>query len=372
MKVVHLINGLGMGGAETMLFNIVTQGEKSRKAENVVVTLGQGDYFVERLRRNGHSVHELQPKSAPVSALRTLAKVTRDADAVCSWSYHTNILSLFTKLRRATRLSWIINHADLAWKTNKPLTWLIMRLCAAASRVPDAIAFNGEASQEKHLGIGFRPRAQGIAPTGCDTEVYTPQARSPEYLQEQTGVDVAEQKTVISAGRWDPIKDHRTLLRAFATVRRELESPVVALLCGPNVTADNGQLVDEVEAAGLEVGRDVLLLGPRDDLAQLMATSDLFVLHSRAEAFPNVMIQAMAAGTRVASTDVGVVAQLTNGAVTPVLPGDAEQLAREMLRQLRATQPQLDREGKTLRETVVEGYSLNSVSARYEAAIFGE
>lgn len=370
MKVVHLINGLGMGGAETMLFNIVTQGEKSRNAENVVVTLGKGDYFVDRLRDNGVDVHELNLASAPVSGVRTLIGVLRDADAVCSWSYHTNILSLLAKTRRGTHLSWIINHADLAWRTNKPLTWMIMRLCAATSRVPDVIAFNGEASRDAHLGIGFRPRAKGIAPTGCDTDVYSPQARSREYLQEQTGVDADRQKVVISAGRWDPIKDHPTLLRALAIVKEKLQSPVVALLCGPDVTADNPELVDHVEGAGLEVGKDVLPLGPRDDLAQLMATSDLFVLHSKSEAFPNVVIQAMAAGTRVVSTDVGVVGELTNGALERVAPGDSGRLAEEMLNQLTATEPQLDREGRTLRQIVVDDYSLHSVSAKYEAAIF--
>lgn len=100
--------------------------------------------------------------------------------------------------------------------------------------------------------------------------------------------------------RLHPLADHATLLRAFA-----LLDP--ALVKAKLVIAGSGEERASLEALALELGLSgrVRFLGlvPNHEVAKLHAAADLFVLSSRLEATPTVVLEALACGTRVVSTD---------------------------------------------------------------------
>ena len=100
--------------------------------------------------------------------------------------------------------------------------------------------------------------------------------------------------------RLHPLADHATLLRAFALLD---PSQVKARL----VIAGSGEERERLEALAQELGvsNRVRFLGlvPNLEVAKLHAAADLFVLSSRLEATPTVVLEALACGTRVVSTD---------------------------------------------------------------------
>ncbi|MBK5255249.1 MAG: glycosyltransferase family 4 protein [Vicinamibacteria bacterium] len=100
--------------------------------------------------------------------------------------------------------------------------------------------------------------------------------------------------------RLHPLADHATLLRAFA-----LLDPTPAKL--RLVIAGSGDERAGLESLAKELGISsrVRFLGlvPNQDVAKLHAAADLFVLSSRLEATPTVVLEALACGTRVVSTD---------------------------------------------------------------------
>ena len=105
---------------------------------------------------------------------------------------------------------------------------------------------------------------------------------------------------LLNVKRLHPLADHQTLLRAFA-----LLDP--ALFRAKLVIAGSGEERERLEQLASELGivSRVRFLGlvPNNNVAKLHAAADLFVLSSRLEATPTVVLEALACGTRVVSTD---------------------------------------------------------------------
>jgi glycosyltransferase involved in cell wall biosynthesis len=140
-----------------------------------------------------------------------------------------------------------------------------------------------------------------------------------------------EPPVILGVGRLTAAKDFPTLIRAVAEVRRH--RPVRLIILG------DGEERPKLEAliAGLGVAEDVALPGFRSNAMAYMARSALFVLSSAWEGLPTVLIEALAAGTRVVSTDChsGPREILQDGRLGPLVPvGDAPALARAIIQAL--------------------------------------
>jgi glycosyltransferase involved in cell wall biosynthesis len=113
----------------------------------------------------------------------------------------------------------------------------------------------------------------------------------------------AEIPLVVSVGRFKPPKDFPTFVRALA----ELEpGSFRSLIVGDGPR--RSELVSEIRRHRLE--RMVELAGERDDISELLATADIFVLSSTSEGMPISIIEAMAAGLPVVATAVGGIPEL--------------------------------------------------------------
>src|SRR5699024_3149081 len=141
----HVINGLGLGGTETMLYNLIRYQNPTLNYRSRVVHFGAGHHFVATLKELGVEVFELNIRKSPLSALFHFLRLAQKSDTVCSWSYHSHLLSMVSRLLFRHRLVWAIRHQDTSRSTNKFLTWLIMRICAKLSRFSNVITFNGAA-----------------------------------------------------------------------------------------------------------------------------------------------------------------------------------------------------------------------------------
>jgi len=129
---------------------------------------------------------------------------------------------------------------------------------------------------------------------------------------------------IATAGRLVGVKDHPTLLRAFASLVTRRPARLVLFGDGPL----RGEL--EAESRELGIASRVLFAGYVNDPAACYAAADLFVLSSTSEGFGNVLIEAMAAGVPVVSTDAPhgpreILADGKYGTLVPV--ADAEELA---------------------------------------------
>lgn len=152
-----------------------------------------------------------------------------------------------------------------------------------------------------------------------------------DWSRELTAARAAGMPVIITAGRLAAVKDHRSLIEAFGLLRRERPAKLAILGDGP-LRADLAALVAE---RGLSA--DVILPGFVPDIRPHLAAADLFVLTSTSEGFGNVIVEAMAAGVPVVSTDCphGPREILQDGMLGELTPiGDAAAIAAAMARML--------------------------------------
>jgi glycosyltransferase involved in cell wall biosynthesis len=157
----------------------------------------------------------------------------------------------------------------------------------------------------------------------------------------------------IMANLLHPVKDYPTFLRAARIVRKEV--PEARFVSG-----GVGPLTDEMRALASQLGleKDVFFIGWCEQVAEMLALSDICVLSSKAEGFSNSIIEYMAAGRPVVVTDVG-------GAREAVIEGetgflvqaeDHETMAARIIELLRA--PEKAREmGRRSRQVVEQKFS---------------
>jgi glycosyltransferase involved in cell wall biosynthesis len=164
-----------------------------------------------------------------------------------------------------------------------------------------------------------------------------------------------EPPVILGVGRLTRQKDFPTLIRAFAGLRRHRLGRLIIL--------GEGEDRPELEALVSELGLtgDVALPGFRDDAMGYMAGSALFVLSSAWEGLPTVLVEALAAGTRVISTDCPsgpreILQEGRLGALVPV--GDVVALSAAMVDALSrpAGQVPLDALAPFTRDTAVDNY----------------
>jgi glycosyltransferase involved in cell wall biosynthesis len=139
---------------------------------------------------------------------------------------------------------------------------------------------------------------------------------------------------ICSVARFEPPKDHRTLLEALALIR-DLPWELDLAGDGPG-EADARRLVDEFLLGGGVRFRRVRFHGYLPDPSALLAQAQIFVLSSRSEAFPRSILEAMRAGLPVVASDVGGVAESVDDGVTGLLvqPGNPKALAAALRRLL--------------------------------------
>ena len=129
----------------------------------------------------------------------------------------------------------------------------------------------------------------------------------------------------------------------------------------------------EAQARALGIAANVDFLGGRDDVPTQLASSDLFAFPSLMEAFPNGVMEAMAAGLPVVATGVGGIPELVehgrNGLLVP--PGAVRPLADGILRFL-DDRAEADACGRAARQTIASRYSFDRMVAAFEALYMAE
>ena len=370
LRVLHVITGLGQGGAESVLLRLATYPDAS--VQHTVVSLTDEGIYGERLRAAGVAVHALGMKRGRVSlggflALRRLIREARP-DAVQTWMYHADLIGgLAARLAGVRAIAWGIRNSGEHLERSSRSARIVLRACAWLSgSVPRAIVCAAQNAAERHAEKGYRRDRMVVISNGYDLSRYAPDAAARSRVRAQWGL--SEDAPVIGCvARWDPLKDHTNLLRAVAALVRDgRDGGLRCVLVGRGMSADNPELAALVDKLNL---RDRLILaGPSDDVPAVMNGLDLHVLSSVAEGFPNVVAEAMACGVYCVVTDVGDAAYIVGDTGVVVPPEQSEALARGIESALCDVAARgHGRAGEAGRARVLENFDLARMVQRYIA-----
>lgn len=370
LRVLHVITGLGQGGAESVLFRLATYPEAG--VEHTVISLTDEGIYGERLRAAGVAVRALGMKRGRVTLggfmeLRRLIAEARP-DAVQTWMYHADLIGgLAARLAGVRAIAWGIRNSGEHLERSSRSARLVLRACALLSgRVPKAIVCAAQKAAQRHADKGYRRDRLVVISNGYDLSRYTPDAAARARARAEWGV-VGDAPVIGCVARWDPLKDHANLLRAVAALVRDgRDAGLRCVLIGRGMTADNPELGALIDRLGLR--ERLVLAGPSDDVPAAMNGLDLHVLSSCAEGFPNVVAEAMACGVYCVVTDVGDAAYIVGDTGVVVPAEQAEALARGIETALREVAARgRERAGAPARARVLEHFDLARMVQSYIA-----
>jgi glycosyltransferase involved in cell wall biosynthesis len=326
VRVLHVITSLGQGGAEGVLYRLVSASPPG--IEHIVVSLMADAYYAPRLRTRGVEVHALnEPRgrigvSSVVRLRRLLARMR--PDIVQTWMYHADLVGgLVARWAGVRSVIWGIRNSNLDGRSSISAR-TIARICARLSGwLPAGIACCSVRAARVHQALGYPASKLVVIPNGCDVSRFDADGEARASVRAQWGV-LPDDVLLGMVARWDAQKDHANLLRAL--VRLDASGPRLrCALVGTGMDRDNRALATMLAKLGLTAR--TILAGPREDIPAVMNALDLHVLSSCAEAFPNVVTEAMACGTPCVVTDVGDAALIVGATGWVVPPRDAAALA---------------------------------------------
>ena len=367
-RVLHIISGLNQGGAEQMLLQLL------RKVDPVkypmeVVSLTSAGVVGERIERESGVVTKAlhwERWRKRILALRDLRKSVESfqPDILQGWMYHGNIAGwLARKLAPGNpHLVWNIRCSLDALEKFNRTTRACIGLAGRLSSSVNRIVYNSAHSSAQHHQRGYAVDRSIVIPNGIDTCLFRPDPMRKEQLLKGLGLPPGT-NLFGHIARYDPLKDHQTLLAAVREVVNRRDDAVF-VLAGRNVDWSNRILTREI--ADLQIGKHVRLLGEVQEVAALMAGLDVSVCSSMAEGFPTVVAESMACEVPCVTTDVGDAAEIVGDAGAVVARRDPGALAKACL-----TLIDLDRDRRLslaakCRKRIKEKFSLDSVVQRYE------
>ncbi|MDX9866060.1 MAG: glycosyltransferase, partial [Anaerolineaceae bacterium] len=218
LRIIHVITGLDTGGAEMMLYRLLTALDQEEFSSQIISVTGDGP-MGDKIRALDVPVMALGMKSVaggPAATLR-LARWLRQnpPDVMQTWMYHADLVgSLAVRLVGGIPLVWGLHNSVLDANTSKRTTHLTVKMLSRLSHfAPDRILSCSQTASDLHIGLGYDAGRMVQIPNGFDlTNFY---ADSSARLSVRQELDIAPETLLIGAvGRFDPQKDYPNLISA--------------------------------------------------------------------------------------------------------------------------------------------------------------
>lgn len=326
-----MITGLENGGAEAVLYRMVTEDKENR--HSVVSLQGRG-YYGRLLEEKGvEAIYLNMPKGKiTLSGLFKCYRFLRisSADIVQTWMYHADLVGgILAYVAGNKNVIWGIHNTNLDPDKTSWQTRLVVKINAILSEIlPRIIISCSFCGREEHVKRGYPLSKFSVVPNGYNLKDFRRLPSAREEVRRSLGIS-DDIFLLGMVARFDPQKDHQNLISALKSFSMNTTSNWKCLLIGSGMTNENELLHHWIEQA--ELGGKIIMLGQQKEITNYMNALDVHVLSSSGEAFPNVLCEAMACETPVITTNVGDAAMIVGEKGWVVHPKNPQALASAML-----------------------------------------
>lgn len=365
--ILFITRSLDLGGAERQLIVLANGLAQSGYPVFVAVFYADGALqggldtsrvrFID-LRKSG--------RWDPGFFLIRLGRVVRDLQPFVIHGYlpvANVVATLAAFLAPQAKLVWGVRSSNMDLSEYGRLRRTVFWVSRLLSHKADVILVNSEAGALFHAACGYPAHRMVVVPNGIDTGRFRPNPTAGVALRQEWSIG-SNELLVGFVGRFDPMKDLPTFLKAMALVAQE--RPEVKAVCvgdGPGRLKDDAcSLIQQ-----LQLGDHVFLVGLRRDMPAVYNAFDALCLASLfGEGFPNVVGEAMACGTPCIVTDVGDCAHVVGNTGVVVPPGDPEALAAGILQMLTSKHEEVSVRS---RDRIVQYFNILQLLRRTEVAL---
>ena len=302
MKIFHLINSLGAGGAERVLSNLCINDKNNT---HVICTLLGEDEYSYQIKNNSIRVYHLNILKNKLSFLNIfqlyLILKKENPEILQSWLYHSDLIgSIFGTICGIKKIIWNIRHTDISSLNMKNSTKILVRICAIISKfVPNKIIYCSKISLKEHEMIGYNKKKSHLIYNGVDINIFKPTRQNKDKKALKSKKDIFK---IGMVARFNHYKNHIGLI----DVMKLLELNDIKFHCyliGKNIDSKNKILVDYIHKLG--ISNKFSLLGYKDNMPDILNMLDLHILLTYSESFPNVIAEAMSCGVPCISSNEG-------------------------------------------------------------------
>jgi len=353
MKVLHLITGLGVGGAELQLRSIL----QHTRHEADVATLYNPGPVADMIRADGGRVRDMgMTSNTQLSALLKLRRLIRDGryDVVHAHLYRSQIYG--RPAAWLARTPVIVSTEHSIGETHlerRRMTAGVRALYLSSERMSAATIAVSAAVRERLENWGVPAERITVIPNGLDLERVTFDKEAREASRAEFGIG-PDDYVLGALGRLDPNKQFDLVIEAAAPL---LDSGTKLLIVGKG---DEHAHLEKVARANGVAGQ-VVFAGERHDVAAMLSAIDLFVASSRQETFGLSVLEALGNGAPVLYT------------TCPALDGLDVPQARQVpstvegMRAAMAAELQAGPRPREAAEKVIQEYGIGAVTARIDS-----
>ena len=364
LKVLHIITGLSIGGAETVLYRLVTSDNINK--HHVISMIDKGVHGKNIAAAKIPLFTLGMPRG--IVRLQSLLKLYSyikkiNPDIVQTWMYHADLGGgIIARIAGVKSIIWSVRNNNLDKDRVSARTRLIVKVCSYLSKlIPKKIISNSNRAASFHKNIGYDKNKIVVINNGYDFN----QFKEDTDLRKKTRIKLGIKNDEILLGtiaRWDPLKDHENLISSLSLINKSIHRKWRIILVGPNMNNENILLNSLLIKYNLK--KQVMLLGSKNNTVSYYNAMDIHILSSAGEAFPNVLAESMACGTPCITTDVGDASQIVSDLGWVVPPKNNEALAsaiKEAIELFYKDKTEWNKRKKRSTQHILSKYKLNQM-----------
>jgi glycosyltransferase involved in cell wall biosynthesis len=368
MQILHIITGLGDGGAEAVLYRMCKFDNASK---HVVISLQGEEKYGPMLTKINVPVYTLnlysgRLKLASFLKLYSLIRHIKP-DVVQTWMQHADLIGgVIARLAGIKNIFWGVHSTFLLKDKSSRTTILIYKINVFLSYfIPKKIIYCADEGRKVHERNGFAKKKGVVIYNGYNNNDFFQDNFLRSTFRDE--LSISEKTFLVGfVGRYDPHKDLNNLIGAFSILKQR-QFKFTAVMVGSNLDYYNSNLINEIEASNLS--NCVHLAGIRKDIPSVMNGIDLFVLSSKSEAFPNVLNEAMLCGTPCVTTNVGDAGMIVGDLGWVVEPENSNNLANAVYNAAEEKNQEnslwVNRKNNC-RERIINNFSIEKMVNRYK------
>jgi glycosyltransferase involved in cell wall biosynthesis len=358
INILHVISKLPVGGVENQLFMVLRKYDRGKLCPHVCSLSDKGEI--------GKEIEDYGIEVIPLNKLKhrfdwTIVKdiynliKTRNVKIIRTHQYHANLYGRLAAW--LARVPCIVASVHNVYTIDRKFhRRLINNFLARCSDV--VVAVSETVKKDVLTYDGLPDNRVRVIYNGIDTERFLNLDGS--LIRSAFGIS-SEAPVVGTVGRLTLQKGQKYLLDAVSMLKEKFHQ-IVLLIIG------DGPMRDELEnhIRSLGIDKNVILLGTRRDIPQLLSAMDIFVLPSLWEGLPNALIEAMAAGKAIIATDIPPIREIINsekiGILVPVKDSKAIGSSIELLLNNKTL---TDNFGKSAKDRAFSYFNIETTVDRY-------
>src|SRR3989338_3333175 len=359
-KIIHLIQSLDNGGCENMLLRTLPL---LSDFEHAIITLKKRGELAGKFENENISVINIQQGGffdlpAYLRLLKEIKKI--NPDVIITYLFHADkigriFLKATTKIKIIPFLRTTYNHRNY-WPARlfeKLTKYFVKNYLANSESVKNFYVEN----------IGVKREKITVIPNGVDVDFYDKIERD-ENLRESLGIR-PEETAIICVANLHINKGHKYLLEAFENIYKE-NNNVKLLIVGDGEEKEN--LLKQIE--NYQSKNNILFLGKRNDVPKLLKISDIFVFPTLFEGMSNVIMEAMASGLPIITTNIpenkGLIEDNKTGILVQI-KNSAE--IKNSLKKIIENQEIRIKIGQNSKEKIQNQFGLNKIAQKFSNTI---